>query len=158
MIFGLNLPKKGKIEESIFVNDTIATTSSYFEAILLNSTESSVFVASSLFILYIWPLDRENSQRLAVEISSKIRLPIFFQLWSFWHLTSRYLIVFSDKPVSTDKADVNFIICFLDGIFYGPSSRICLYKLDDAFSHRTQMDNTSGEYRRLIVIVLSLRC
>ena len=66
--------------------------------------------------------------------------------------------MFSDKPVFTDKADVNFFIYFVDGIVYRPSSRICLYKLDDAFSHRTQIDNTSGEYRRLIVTVLSLRC
>ena len=41
--------------------------------------------------------------------------------------------MFSDKPVSTDKADVNFFIYLVDGIVDRPSSRICLYKLGDVF-------------------------
>ena len=53
---------------------------------------------------------------------------------------------FSIKPVSTDGADLKFLIYFADGIVYRPSSCICLYKLNDAFSHKTQMDNRLEEY------------
>ena len=54
--------------------------------------------------------------------------------------------MFSDEPVSTDQADVNFLIYLVDGILNRPSSRICLYRLDDAFSHKTQMGKRMGEY------------
>ena len=54
--------------------------------------------------------------------------------------------MFSEKQVSKDKADVNFLIYLVYGIVNRPSSRISLYKLNDAFSYKTQMDNRLGEY------------
>ena len=51
--------------------------------------------------------------------------------------------VFSVKPVSTDKADVNFLMYLVDGIVNRRSSRVCLYKLDDVFPHKKQMNNRS---------------
>ena len=65
--------------------------------------------------------------------------------FSLLYLASKYLKVFSVKTVSNDKADVNFLIYFVDGIVNRPSSRSCLYKLNDAFPHKTQRDKRSGQ-------------
>ena len=52
-----------------------------------------------------------------------------------------YLIMFSVKPISTDKAGVIFLIYLVDGIVNRRSSRTSLYKLDDVFSRKKKMDN-----------------
>ena len=129
-----------KLEEPIFVNGTVATTSSYFETMLLNITESSAFIGCSLLIPYIWPLDQENSQPLAVQISSKIRLPIFFSIVKFLESSFKVFDNASNKPVSTDKADNKFLIYLVDGIVSRSLCRVSLYKLDHAFPHKTGMD------------------
>ena len=49
--------------------------------------------------------------------------------------------MFSVKSISTGKAGINFSIYLVDGIVNRRSSRISLYKLDDVFSHKMQMDN-----------------
>ena len=60
--------------------------------------------------------------------------------------------MFPDRPVSTNKTDTNFLIYLIDGIVNRSSSRICLYELDDAFSHKTQIDR-SGEYRQCFILM-----
>ena len=75
-----NLRKK---EESIFGNGTIATIFSYFEALLLNITESSAFVGCSLLMPYIL---KRMSIRHSGEVYSfqcGIQLLIFGGKWSY---------------------------------------------------------------------------
>ena len=125
-----------KMEESILVNSTIANTSPYFKVILLNITTSlravSLLAVHYSHIIYLIIRSRELATFSSINFVKKM-LDIFPRLWSFWHLASRYLLMFSDKPVFTDKAWVNSLIYLVDR----PSSLICFYKLDDAFSHKT---------------------
>ena len=125
-----------KMEEPIFVNGNIANTSSYVEAILLNITTSlravSLLAVHYSHTIYLIIRSRELATFSSINFVKK-RLPIFSRLWSFWHLASRYLLVFSENPVFTDKAYVNSLIYLVER----PSSRICFYKLDDALSHKT---------------------
>ena len=64
------------------------------------------------------------------------------------------IVTFLRSSFKVFDSDVNFLIYLVDGIANRTSTRICLYKLDDAFSDKTQMDVIrSGEYRQCFIFM-----
>ena len=64
------------------------------------------------------------------------------------------IVKFLGSSFKVFDSDVNFLIYLVDGIANRTPARICLYKLDDAFSDKTQMDVIRlGEYRQYFIFM-----